>query len=344
MHHVRGTKYRAVIRRAALANPAGPFLDFLWRAEREEFLCADGCTQRDVSAVLLVNRLKIHALGLDGMKNVEPHLDDVRDDRRDVPTTVKEELHFGMLPTHAFENLTPAGLDGTPPQLGVDLHPGLHAGVIIKTQHIDAGRGRFEGKPLGVVYDFGDDRLGQGNVGEEVHHEPLHAPQPPGPFVDAPSVAEDGIAARVIALRQFLRRACFDTRCGKRVYVGNRFRSCQRRKRPLIRSGGASRPMANAPLVEGGPRHHRVVQGRGIISPEARLQGNRSEVVIEILLGLAATRLPFKPFEYWRREPGNAADVQGEWDPVAPAGSQYSVEVLVAGCLHGGSTIHIANK
>ena len=169
---------------------------------------ADPAPKRQVGPEVALERLRLHAGGgnLHRVENIDPDLDQVRDERARRPADVKHHFGVGFALDRLDQPPLP-GLEHAPVQRRRDEGAALRGQVVADCDHLNVGANLVEHGFVGGDQDFGDpvyQRLGEARGQCQVAHERCHAAQVLGKLED-PAAEDAAHYQRVISV--FIQRA-----------------------------------------------------------------------------------------------------------------------------------------
>ncbi len=167
-------------------------------SEGQGGLRADGTPEGEPSGGYFQDFFEGHALGLDGIENIDTGIDQVGDKGEDEAAGVIEDEEIGFAGASGGDDAGEAGFEPGAPE--VDAHEGgaLHADIVPEHDDIDAG--------AGIGYDTADGEIGDAievNDGgflaaHHVSHEVFHRADVPGGFPDGAGERSDGGEALLV--------------------------------------------------------------------------------------------------------------------------------------------------
>ena len=226
-----------------------------------------------------------------------------------------------------------------PPAGRRNLHAPLRAHVVVHAEHVDAQPGGGQGQPRRVPLDLADHGFGQRRILGHVHEEPLHAAEPPRPFVHAPRVAEDRVASRVEGGNGRGVDVRLDPRRRLGLDLGRASGRRQGRVHAVQRAFQSAGPMSDPPFIERGARRQPRVQGGRVVAAEAGAKREPAEVRLEVI-GVAggAGLLAELPGDRLAQS-GTGPHVERKRDPRRTAAGEQLTQIVDGSVGHNKPTI-----
>ena len=188
---VSWSENKAPVVAAGADSLLGSLADFLDGSFREKIDDGHGAVEGDLLAVLLLNLLGVHALGLDRVYDREAPVDQAGQGLFHLSVGMESEDHIRIDLADLADELAHEGAINVFPYFRIKEQAVLHGNVADHEDNVCAGLSQSDGLGGFEVVDFFVKLLDKRAIDQHIAEQILHAAKEPGDFEGGADISED---------------------------------------------------------------------------------------------------------------------------------------------------------